>query len=170
MEIKTKIPVYIDCLVFPASADDKASRPFSKAVSNGPKRDEVPPGEPIIMRRRLLCGKAQLYPNKWHLTMGNSTKIHKTTRASISFVLVVPRLIQCLKKVLNEAISKKKIDLVLMNIDVRKCGITSEGMTDHLKPFNIIIGNMACIVTPPYPEIRTPAQIRVDVGDRSGRD
>ncbi|KAK9122827.1 hypothetical protein Sjap_012429 [Stephania japonica] len=50
---KTEVPVYIDCLVFPARADDKASRPFFRAVRNGPKRDEAPPGEPRIMRSLL---------------------------------------------------------------------------------------------------------------------
>ncbi|KAK9132579.1 hypothetical protein Scep_012107 [Stephania cephalantha] len=50
MEIKTEVPVYIDFLVFPARADDKASRPFFRAIRNGPKRDEAPPGEPRIMR------------------------------------------------------------------------------------------------------------------------
>ncbi|KAK9170374.1 hypothetical protein Syun_002514 [Stephania yunnanensis] len=50
---KTEVPVYIDCLVCPARADDKASRPFFRAVRNGPKRDEAPPGEPRIMRSLL---------------------------------------------------------------------------------------------------------------------
>ncbi|KAK4582762.1 hypothetical protein RGQ29_025795 [Quercus rubra] len=47
---KTEVLVYIDCLVFPATAD---SGPVFRAIRNGPLKDQSPPGEPRIMRSLL---------------------------------------------------------------------------------------------------------------------
>ncbi|OAY65953.1 hypothetical protein ACMD2_23720 [Ananas comosus] len=47
---KTEVQVYIDCLVFPAT---ESSGPIFQAVRNGPLKDQVPPGEPRIMRSLL---------------------------------------------------------------------------------------------------------------------
>nr|GEX46789.1 sorting nexin 1 [Tanacetum cinerariifolium] len=50
----TEVPVYIDCLVFPAVA---GSTPFFRAVRDGPKKDQSPPGEPRIMKSLLAALK-----------------------------------------------------------------------------------------------------------------
>lgn len=42
--------MYIDCLVFPATAD---SGPIFRAIRNGPLKDKSAPGEPRIMRSLL---------------------------------------------------------------------------------------------------------------------
>ncbi|XP_062112723.1 uncharacterized protein LOC133823886 [Humulus lupulus] len=47
---KTEVLVYIDCLVFPAT---ESSGPLFRAIRNGPKKDNPPPGEPRIMRSLL---------------------------------------------------------------------------------------------------------------------
>lgn len=47
---KTEVLVYIDCLVFPATA---VSGPIFRAIRNGPLKDRSPPGEPRIMRSLL---------------------------------------------------------------------------------------------------------------------
>ncbi|KDP37334.1 hypothetical protein JCGZ_06788 [Jatropha curcas] len=47
---KTEVLVYIDCLVFPATA---GSGPIFRAIRNGPLKDKSPPGEPRIMRSLL---------------------------------------------------------------------------------------------------------------------
>ncbi|KAF4402880.1 hypothetical protein G4B88_010332 [Cannabis sativa] len=47
---KTEVLVYIDCLVFPAT---ESSGPLFRAIRNGPKKDQAPPGEPRIMRSLL---------------------------------------------------------------------------------------------------------------------
>ncbi|XP_020080357.1 uncharacterized protein LOC109703946 isoform X2 [Ananas comosus] len=47
---KTEVQVYIDCLVFPAT---ESSGPIFQAVRKGPLKDQVPPGEPRIMRSLL---------------------------------------------------------------------------------------------------------------------
>lgn len=44
---KTEVLVYIDCLVFPATA---GSGPIFRATRNGRLKDRTPPGEPRIMR------------------------------------------------------------------------------------------------------------------------
>uniref|UniRef100_A0A2N9J0U6 DUF7148 domain-containing protein n=1 Tax=Fagus sylvatica TaxID=28930 RepID=A0A2N9J0U6_FAGSY len=44
---ETEVLVYIDCLVFPATAD---SGPIFRAIRNGPLKDKSAPGEPRIMR------------------------------------------------------------------------------------------------------------------------
>ena len=44
--------MYIDCLVFPATAD---SGPIFRAIRNGSLKDRSPPGEPRIMRSLLLA-------------------------------------------------------------------------------------------------------------------
>ncbi|KAE8098586.1 hypothetical protein FH972_016639 [Carpinus fangiana] len=49
---KTEVLVYIDCLVFPATAD---SGPIFRAIRNGSLKDRSPPGEPRIMRSLLLA-------------------------------------------------------------------------------------------------------------------
>ncbi|KAL5740010.1 hypothetical protein ACOSP7_028891 [Xanthoceras sorbifolium] len=46
----TEVLVYIDCLVFPATS---GSGPIFRAIRNGPRKDEPPPGEPRIMRSLL---------------------------------------------------------------------------------------------------------------------
>ncbi|GFQ04876.1 hypothetical protein PHJA_002631700 [Phtheirospermum japonicum] len=46
----TEVLVYIDCLVFPGSEN---STPMFRAIRNGPKKDQPPPGEPRIMRSLL---------------------------------------------------------------------------------------------------------------------
>ncbi|KAF5473884.1 hypothetical protein F2P56_005837 [Juglans regia] len=48
---KTEVLVYIDCLVYPATAND--SGPIFRAIRNGPLKDQSPPGEPRIMRSLL---------------------------------------------------------------------------------------------------------------------
>nr|XP_043610297.1 uncharacterized protein LOC122582018 [Erigeron canadensis] len=50
----TEVPVYIDCLVFPAAA---GSTPFFRAVRDGPMKDKSPPGEPRIMKSLLAALK-----------------------------------------------------------------------------------------------------------------
>ncbi|KGN48273.1 uncharacterized protein LOC101214488 [Cucumis sativus] len=47
---KTEVLVYIDCLVFPATA---SSSPIFRAIRNGRLKDQSPPGEPRIMRSLL---------------------------------------------------------------------------------------------------------------------
>ncbi|GMY25287.1 hypothetical protein FCV25MIE_20529 [Fagus crenata] len=47
---ETEVLVYIDCLVFPATAD---SGPIFRAIRNGPLKDKSAPGEPRIMRSLL---------------------------------------------------------------------------------------------------------------------
>ncbi|CAI9097687.1 OLC1v1034157C1 [Oldenlandia corymbosa var. corymbosa] len=47
---QTQVPVYIDCLVFPAT---ESSGPIFRAIRNGPLKAEAPPGEPRIMRSLL---------------------------------------------------------------------------------------------------------------------
>ncbi|XP_057777966.1 uncharacterized protein LOC130996682 [Salvia miltiorrhiza] len=47
---ETEVPVYIDCLVFPGT---DSSAPVFRAIRNGPKKDQPPPGEPRIMRSML---------------------------------------------------------------------------------------------------------------------
>ncbi|PIN24633.1 hypothetical protein CDL12_02633 [Handroanthus impetiginosus] len=47
---ETKVLVYIDCLVFPATDN---SAPMFRAIRNGPLKDQPPPGEPRIMRSLL---------------------------------------------------------------------------------------------------------------------
>ncbi|GFZ09222.1 hypothetical protein Acr_20g0010300 [Actinidia rufa] len=49
---ETEALVYIDCLVFPAT---EGSGPIFRAIRNGPKKDQSPPGEPRIMRSLLLA-------------------------------------------------------------------------------------------------------------------
>ncbi|XP_071690044.1 uncharacterized protein [Rutidosis leptorrhynchoides] len=51
----TEVPVYIDCLVFPADAS--SSTPFFRAVRDGPMKDRSPPGEPRIMKSLLAALK-----------------------------------------------------------------------------------------------------------------
>ncbi|PIA28187.1 hypothetical protein AQUCO_07200082v1 [Aquilegia coerulea] len=46
-DAKTEVPVYIDCLVVPAT---ETSSPIFLAIRNGPTKDRSPPGEPRIMR------------------------------------------------------------------------------------------------------------------------
>lgn len=48
---KTEVLVYIDCLVYPATANDTG--PIFRAIRNGPLKDQSPPGEPRIMRSLL---------------------------------------------------------------------------------------------------------------------
>ena len=48
---EVEVPVYIDCVVFPASGG--AAGPMFRAVRNGPKKDLVAPDEPRIMRSLL---------------------------------------------------------------------------------------------------------------------
>ncbi|KAL3628263.1 hypothetical protein CASFOL_027309 [Castilleja foliolosa] len=43
----TEVLVYIDCLVFPGSEN---TAPMFRAIRNGPKKGQPPPGEPRIMR------------------------------------------------------------------------------------------------------------------------
>ncbi|KAL4587577.1 hypothetical protein LXL04_000449 [Taraxacum kok-saghyz] len=50
----TEVPVYIDCLVYPAIA---GSTPVFRAVRDGPMRDRSPPGEPRIMKSLLAALK-----------------------------------------------------------------------------------------------------------------
>ncbi|KVI03541.1 uncharacterized protein LOC112513260 [Cynara cardunculus var. scolymus] len=50
----TEVPVYIDCLVFPAVA---GSTPVFRAVRDGPMKDRSPPGEPRIMKSLLAALK-----------------------------------------------------------------------------------------------------------------
>ncbi|KAI3788155.1 hypothetical protein L2E82_00854 [Cichorium intybus] len=50
----TEVPVYIDCLVFPAIA---GSTPVFRAIRDGPMRDRSPPGEPRIMKSLLAALK-----------------------------------------------------------------------------------------------------------------
>ncbi|CAA0818816.1 Unknown protein [Striga hermonthica] len=47
---ETEVLVYIDCVVFPGSEN---SGPMFRAVRNGPKKAQPPPGEPRIMRSLL---------------------------------------------------------------------------------------------------------------------
>ncbi|KAA0025246.1 hypothetical protein IC582_018764 [Cucumis melo] len=47
---KTEVLVYIDCLVFPATA---STSPIFRAIRNGRLKDQSPPGEPRIMRSLL---------------------------------------------------------------------------------------------------------------------
>ncbi|KAL7137336.1 hypothetical protein ABFS83_10G084200 [Erythranthe nasuta] len=47
---ETEVVVYIDCLVFPGTDN---SAPVFRAIRNGPKKDQPPPGEPRIMRSLL---------------------------------------------------------------------------------------------------------------------
>ncbi|KAK6147221.1 hypothetical protein DH2020_018133 [Rehmannia glutinosa] len=47
---ETEVQVYIDCLVFPGTDN---SVPIFRAIRNGAKKDEPPPGEPRIMRSLL---------------------------------------------------------------------------------------------------------------------
>ncbi|XP_068659993.1 uncharacterized protein [Aristolochia californica] len=47
---KSEVLVYIDCLVFPATAD---SGPLFRAVRNGTSKGQAPPGEERIMRSLL---------------------------------------------------------------------------------------------------------------------
>ncbi|KAI5674381.1 hypothetical protein M9H77_14745 [Catharanthus roseus] len=47
---ETEVPVYIDCLVFPPTNN---SGPIFRAIRNGPRKAETPPGEPRIMRSLL---------------------------------------------------------------------------------------------------------------------
>ncbi|GMN39436.1 hypothetical protein TIFTF001_008659 [Ficus carica] len=47
---KTEVPVYIDCLVFPAT---ESSGPIFRAIRNGPLKDQPPPGEHRVMRSLL---------------------------------------------------------------------------------------------------------------------
>ncbi|XP_028795560.1 uncharacterized protein LOC114751061 [Neltuma alba] len=51
---KTEVLVHIDCLVFPATDN---SAPIFRAIRNGLKKDEEPPGEPRIMRSLLQALK-----------------------------------------------------------------------------------------------------------------
>ncbi|XP_051131076.1 uncharacterized protein LOC127251435 [Andrographis paniculata] len=53
-EDKPEVLVYIDCLVFPAR---DGSGPMFRAVRKGPKNNQVPPGEPRIMRSLLAALK-----------------------------------------------------------------------------------------------------------------
>ncbi|KAD3336333.1 hypothetical protein E3N88_31852 [Mikania micrantha] len=48
----TEVPVYIDCLVFPAAGD---LPPVFRAVRYGPMKDRSPPGEPRIMKSLLAA-------------------------------------------------------------------------------------------------------------------
>ncbi|XP_076899656.1 uncharacterized protein LOC143553562 [Bidens hawaiensis] len=48
----TETPVYIDCLVFPATA---GSPPIFRAIRDGPMKDKSPPGEPRIMKSLLAA-------------------------------------------------------------------------------------------------------------------
>ncbi|KAI3802169.1 hypothetical protein L1987_30299 [Smallanthus sonchifolius] len=50
----TEVPVYIDCLVFPAAA---GSPPIFRAIRDGPMKDRSPPGEPRIMKSLLAALK-----------------------------------------------------------------------------------------------------------------
>ncbi|GER41877.1 myb domain protein 3r-3 [Striga asiatica] len=47
---ETEVLVYIDCVVFPGSEN---SGPMFRAIRNGPKKAQPPPGEPRIMRSLL---------------------------------------------------------------------------------------------------------------------
>ncbi|CAN0879475.1 hypothetical protein LINGRAHAP2_LOCUS13063 [Linum grandiflorum] len=47
---ETEVPVYIDCLVFPATGSDG---PIFRAIRNGRRKDEAAPGEARIMRSLL---------------------------------------------------------------------------------------------------------------------
>ncbi|KAH6802778.1 hypothetical protein C2S51_034224 [Perilla frutescens var. frutescens] len=47
---ETEVLAYIDCLVFPGT---DSSAPMFRAIRNGPKKDQPPPGEPRIMRSLL---------------------------------------------------------------------------------------------------------------------
>lgn len=47
---KTEVPVYIDCLVYPATG---GLGPMFRAIRNGPLKEKSPPGEPRIMRSLL---------------------------------------------------------------------------------------------------------------------
>ncbi|KAF5771929.1 hypothetical protein HanRHA438_Chr13g0581931 [Helianthus annuus] len=47
-----EVPVYIDCLVYPAAA---GSPPIFRAIRNGPMKDRSPPGEPRIMKSLLAA-------------------------------------------------------------------------------------------------------------------
>ncbi|CAK9320182.1 unnamed protein product [Citrullus colocynthis] len=51
---KTEVLVYIDCLVFPATA---STSPIFRAIRNGRLKDQSPPGEPRIMRSLLSALK-----------------------------------------------------------------------------------------------------------------
>ncbi|KAI7731560.1 hypothetical protein M8C21_006141, partial [Ambrosia artemisiifolia] len=48
----TEVPVYIDCLVFPAA---DGSPPIFRAIREGPMKDRSPPGEPRIMKSLLAA-------------------------------------------------------------------------------------------------------------------
>ncbi|KAL8152941.1 hypothetical protein V2J09_010701 [Rumex salicifolius] len=50
---EVEIVAYIDCLVFPGSEGD--SGPVFRAVRNGAKKDQPPPGEPRIMKSLLAA-------------------------------------------------------------------------------------------------------------------
>ncbi|KAF5737434.1 hypothetical protein HS088_TW13G00314 [Tripterygium wilfordii] len=54
---KTELLVYIDCLVFPATA---GSGPIFRAIRNGALKDKSPPGEPRIMRSLLAALKKSI--------------------------------------------------------------------------------------------------------------
>ncbi|KAL2250803.1 UNVERIFIED_CONTAM: hypothetical protein Sindi_2202600 [Sesamum indicum] len=54
---ETEVLVYIDCLVFPAT---DTSVPMFRAIRNGPRKDQPPPGEPRIMRSLLDALKKQI--------------------------------------------------------------------------------------------------------------
>ncbi|CAL1360538.1 unnamed protein product [Linum trigynum] len=47
---ETDVAVYIDCLVFPAT---ESSGPIFRAIRNGRRKNETPPGEPRIMRNLI---------------------------------------------------------------------------------------------------------------------
>ncbi|CAI9287874.1 unnamed protein product [Lactuca saligna] len=50
----TEVPVYIDCVVIPASG---GSTPVFRAIREGPMKDRSPPGEPRIMKSLLAALK-----------------------------------------------------------------------------------------------------------------
>ncbi|KAI3811661.1 hypothetical protein L1987_21388 [Smallanthus sonchifolius] len=50
----TEVPVYIDCLVFPAAG---GLPPIFRAIREGPMKDRSPPGEPRIMKSLLAALK-----------------------------------------------------------------------------------------------------------------
>lgn len=53
-DVETEVLAYIDCLVFPGSGD---SGPIFRAIRNGAKKDQAPPGEPRIMKSLLAALK-----------------------------------------------------------------------------------------------------------------
>ncbi|KAH7331315.1 hypothetical protein KP509_20G026100 [Ceratopteris richardii] len=48
---------HIDCLVFPGTKDSSA---MFRALRNGQLKDQVPPGEPVIMQSLLQCLKKSI--------------------------------------------------------------------------------------------------------------